>query len=76
MLMDAACESLQHQGVEAARAGCLGTTDSPFVVDDYESLPPILLRHNPPYYHRLLKDAGFETERGWVDYTRSGSHLS
>ena len=68
LLMDAACEWLQRQGAEAARAGCLGTTDSPFVVDDYESLPPILLRHNPPYYHRLLKDAGFETERGWVDY--------
>jgi hypothetical protein len=68
MLMDAACEWLQHQGTEAARAGCLGVTDTPFVVDDYESLPPILLRHNPAYYHRLLKDAGFETERGWVDY--------
>jgi GNAT superfamily N-acetyltransferase len=68
MLMDAACEWLKHQGAEAARAGCLGATDMPFVVDDYESLPPMLLRHNPAYYHRLLKDAGFETERGWVDY--------
>ena len=23
---------------------------------------------DPAYYHALLKDAGFETERGWVDY--------
>ena len=67
-LMDAACEWLKHQGAEAARTGCLGATDMPFVVDDYESLPPSLLRHNPAYYHRLLKDAGFQTERGWVDY--------
>jgi predicted GNAT family acetyltransferase len=67
-LMDAACEWLIDQGVVAARAGCLGVTDTPFVVDDYESLPPPLLRQNPSYYHQLLKDAGFETERGWVDY--------
>jgi hypothetical protein len=67
-LMDAACEWLKDQGAAAARAGCLGVTETPFVVDDYESLPPVLLRHNPAYYHRLLKDAGFETERGWVDY--------
>jgi GNAT superfamily N-acetyltransferase len=38
------------------------------VVDDYESLPPDLARQNPDYYHRLLKDAGFESEKGWVDY--------
>jgi hypothetical protein len=68
MLIDAACEWLKRQGALAARAGCLGVTDPPFVVDDYESLPPPLLRQNPAYYHRFLKDAGFETERGWVDY--------
>src|SRR5207237_5323898 len=26
------------------------------------------VRHNPAYYHALLKDAGFETEKGLVDY--------
>lgn len=39
-----------------------------FVIDDYESLPPNILRHNPAYYHALLKDAGFESEKGFVDY--------
>jgi hypothetical protein len=67
-LMDAACEWLKDQAAAAARIGWLPLTDMPFVVDDYESLPPILLRHNPAYYHRLLKDAGFETECGFVDY--------
>src|SRR5205823_5851631 len=36
--------------------------------DDYDSLPPSIVRQNPAYYHALLKDAGFETEKGWVDY--------
>src|SRR5262249_59953978 len=39
-----------------------------FVVDDYTSLPPSILRFNPPYYHALLRDAGFEPERRYVDY--------
>ena len=69
LLMDSACDWLKGQGAQAARTGCgLGVTDTAFVVDDYESLPPPLVRQNPPYYHALLKDAGFETERGWVDY--------
>jgi hypothetical protein len=68
LLMDAACDWLKSQGAEAARTGCLGLTDTPFAIDDYESLPPVILRQNPAYYHSLLKDAGFETERGWVDY--------
>jgi len=66
-LMDATCEWLASQGAVAARAGT-GMLDTPFVVDDYESLPPQVVRHNPAHYHSLLKDAGFETEKGWVDY--------
>jgi hypothetical protein len=66
-LMDAACEWLQQGGTQAARAG-YGLFEYPFVLDDYESLPPSVARHNPAYYHALLKDAGFETEKGWVDY--------
>jgi hypothetical protein len=67
LLMDAACEWLKGQGAEAARAG-QGMLEFPFVIDDYESLPPSVLRHNPGYYHVLLKGASFETEKGFVDY--------
>ncbi len=67
MLADGACEWLRGRGVEAARAG-FGLLDFPFVIDDYESLPASLVRYNPAYYHSLLKDAGFESEQGWVDY--------
>src|SRR4030095_13931449 len=66
-VMDAACEWLAAQGADAARCG-LGPLDMPFVIDEYTALPPSILRFNPSYYHVLLKDAGFETERGFVDY--------
>jgi len=67
LMMDAACAWLAEQGAEDARTG-YGLLDFPFVIDDYEALPPSWLRQNPAYYHALLKDAGFETEQGWVDY--------
>ena len=67
LIVDAACEWLAGHGAEAARAG-FGLLDFPFVVDAYEALPPAWLRQNPAHYHALLKDAGFETEQGWVDY--------
>src|SRR5919106_6713371 len=67
LLMDTACEWLKERGAEAARAG-FGLFEFPFVLDDYESLPPDIARQNPDYHHRLLKDSGFESEKGWVDY--------
>jgi hypothetical protein len=66
-MMDAASEWMKSNGATAARAG-YGLLEFPFVIDDYETLPPDIARQNPAYYHSLLKDAGFETERGWVDY--------
>ena len=66
-VMDAACEWLAAEGAVDARAGS-GLLEFPFVIDDHEKLPPVWLRQNPAYYHALLKDAGFETEQGWVDY--------
>lgn len=53
--------------MEAARAG-FGIGDFPFLFDPADVLPPVLLRQNPSYYHTLLKEAAFESERGWVDY--------
>ncbi len=67
-MIDAACKWLHDRGMEALRAGTMGLLDAPFAIDDYEMLPPSILRQNPDYYHSLLKDASFETERGWVDY--------
>jgi GNAT superfamily N-acetyltransferase len=66
-LMDAACTWLSEEGMTAARAG-FGVNDMPFLIDDDGSLPPSILRQNPSYYHALLKDAGFQSEQGCVDY--------
>ncbi len=67
LLLEEACRWLQQRGAEAARLGS-GALEFPFVIDAYDALPPNILRHNPPYYHALVKDAGFESEKGWVDY--------
>ena len=66
-VMDEACGWLREQGMDAARCG-FGGGEMPFVLDVYDALPPMLVHQNPPYYHAFLKDAGFETEKGWVDY--------
>jgi len=67
-LMDAACQWLRDRGCEAARAGFFLPIEMPFVIDEYDALPPNLLRQNPGYYHAFIKDAGFECEKGLVDY--------
>jgi len=67
VLLNEACGWLREQGMEGARAG-FGVGDFPFRIDAYDVLPPTLLRQNPSYYHSLIKEAGYESERGWVDY--------
>ena len=66
-LMDETCGWLRERGMRAARAG-FGHSDFPFLLEADDTLPPVLLRTNPGYYHTLLKEAGFESEKGWVDY--------
>ncbi len=68
-VIDAACEWLVEHGAVAARAGSTSAPmDMPFRLDDDGLLPPMGMRQNAGYMNTLLKDAGFETERGWVDY--------
>jgi hypothetical protein len=66
-VLDAACEWLAGRGMQAARNG-FGIFDMPYNTDAYDVLPPSMLRQNPPAYHALIKQAGFETEQGFVDY--------
>jgi len=67
-LLDAACDWLRGQGMVAARTGHGPGFDMPYLMDAYDSLPPMSLRQNPDYFHTLLKEARFEVEKGWVDY--------
>ena len=66
-LLDTACAWLAERGMAAARIG-FGLLETPFTTDDYDALPPSTMRQNPREYHALIKGAGFETERGFVDY--------
>jgi hypothetical protein len=66
-LMEEACSWLRSEGMEAARAG-FGGGDFPFVIESSDALPPVLMRQNPVYYHSMIKEAGFESEKAWTDY--------
>lgn len=70
-MIKAAVEWLRERGMRAIRSGFAAFLDYPYAIDNYGALPSFLLRGNPPSYHRYLKDAGFETEKGQVDYTAS-----
>jgi RimJ/RimL family protein N-acetyltransferase len=67
-LLDAASDFLKNEGLHAARTGSGPAFDMPYVLDSHDLLPPMSIRQNPPYYHSMLKEARFETEKGWVDY--------
>ena len=68
MLRDA-MEWIRARGMTAVRTGFAAFLDYPYAIDNYDRLPSFLLRGNPAYYHCYLKDAGFETEKGQIDYT-------
>ena len=69
MLLEAASQWLRERAMDAARSGFAAFLDYPYAIDNYDAFPSFLLRANPAYYHRYLKNAGFETERGQIDYT-------
>ncbi len=66
-MLDAACGWLASEGAQAVRSG-FGLLEFPYLIDEYDRLGPPNVRINPPCYHAMLKDAGFESEKGWVDY--------
>ena len=68
-LLTEAGEWLKQRGMTAARSGFAAFLDYPYTIDNYHGLPSFLLRGNPDYYHCYFKNAGFETEKGFTDYT-------
>jgi ribosomal protein S18 acetylase RimI-like enzyme len=73
MLLEAAAGWLRERAIDAVRSGFAAFLDYPYAIDNYGAFPSFLLRANPAHYHRYLKNAGFETERGQIDYT---AHLT
>jgi hypothetical protein len=67
-VLDATCLWLQRQGCRVARVAFLYGWQLPLTIDAYDEVPTAFHSVNPPYYHRFLKDAGFATESGQVEY--------
>jgi hypothetical protein len=67
-VLDATCDWLRQQGCRVARVGFLYGWQLPLTVDAHDEVPTTFHTLNPPYYHRYLKDAGFATESGQVEF--------
>ncbi|HZI19371.1 MAG TPA: hypothetical protein VEY09_12325 [Pyrinomonadaceae bacterium] len=67
-LVAAACDWLAVLGCRAARLSFLAGWQMPLTVDAYDAVPTVFHTYNPPYYHSYVKNCGFVTERGVVQY--------
>lgn len=68
LLMRAACEWLQTRGCQAVRLSMLPGMQLPLTIDAYDDVPTVFHTYNPAYYHSYIKNAGFVTEKGVVQY--------
>jgi GNAT superfamily N-acetyltransferase len=67
-VLAAATGWLKAQGCRAARVSFLYGWQLPLTIDAYDRVPTAFHTYNPPSYHRLIKDAGFVSECGLVEY--------
>ena len=68
VLMGHACEWLLERGCTAGRLSMLAGVELPLTIDAYTAVPTCFNRYNPPYYHSYIKNSGFVTEHGLVEY--------
>lgn len=73
-LMRAACGWLRARGCQAARLSMLPGMQLPLTIDAYDVVPTIFHTYNPPYYHSYVKNGGFRTEYGVVQYQVQFTH--
>ena len=67
-VLRAALEWLRARRCTTARLSFLYGWQLPLTVDAYDVPPTAFHTYNPPYYHRLVKAAGFETDSGQSEY--------
>jgi GNAT superfamily N-acetyltransferase len=67
-LMRAVCDWLRAHGCQAARLSMLPGMQLPLTIDAYDVVPTCFHTYNPPYYHSYVKNGGFITEQGVVQY--------
>jgi len=64
----AACDWLISEKCRAARFSFFPGWQFPLTIDAYDDVPTFLHVCNPPRYHRIIKNAGFVTEKSLVEY--------
>jgi GNAT superfamily N-acetyltransferase len=67
-LLSAACDWLKTKGCESARLSMLPGLQLPITIDAYDEVPTVFHTFNPAYYHSYIKNGGFVTEKGLVQY--------
>lgn len=67
-LMRAANNWFRARDCQALRMAMLPGMQLPLTIDAYDVVPTLLHTYNPPYYHSYIKNAGFRTECGVVQY--------
>lgn len=67
-LMQAAEAWCRGRDCQALRMSLLPGMQLPITIDAYDEIPTIFHNYNPPYYHSYIKNAGFRTECGVVQY--------
>lgn len=67
-LLGTACKWLEGKGCTTARFGFLFGWQLPLTIDAYDEPPSLFHTYNPAYYHSYVKDCGFATEHGLVEY--------
>ena len=67
-LIAEACAWLRERGCSAARLSILPGMQLPLTIDAYDTVPTCFHTYNPSYYHSYIKNCGFMTEHGVVQY--------
>jgi len=67
-LMRTACDWLRERKCESVRMSLLPGMQLPLTIDAYDEVPTVFHTYNPPYYHSYIKNGGFMTECGVVQY--------
>ncbi len=67
-LMRAANDWFRARDCQAVRMSMLPGMQLPLTIDAYDEVPTVFHTYNPSYYHSYIKNAGFRTECGVVQY--------
>ena len=68
MLLRAADDWFRARACQSVRMSLLPGMQLGITIDGYDKVPTVFHAYNPPYYHSYIKNGGFRTECGVVQY--------